>query len=181
MFNMCLIADRNTDTLEWPSRGNRSFRITLECFGQALENTGSGLDLQWGWDEANCEDTISWFDWFFSFFGLFVFRVHMEFWYRPLETASIHWISAFQAILSSQASSLHPEQQQGGHLDILTSPVTQWISGLCFCSQECPRMSFCLPKPMTANTVCSKWFQYLKMRSTTSVMEPASFGVPSTL
>ena len=32
-----------------------------------------------------------------------------------------------------------------------------------------------------ANRVLSEWFQYWRMRSTTSVMEPASFGVPSTL
>jgi len=88
---------------------------------------------------------------------------------------------AFWAILSSWALSLHPEQQQGGHLDILTSPVTQSISGLCFHSQECPRMSFCFPKLVTANNVCSEWFQYLKMKSTTSVIEPASFRVPSKL
>ena len=86
-------------------------------------------------------------------------------------------ISAFRAILSTRALSLHLEQHWGGHLDILTSPVTQSISRLCFHSQECPRMSFCLPRPVTANSVHSKWFRYLKMRSTTSVMEPASFRV----
>ena len=50
----------------------------------SAENTGSGLDLLWGWNKANGEDAISWFNWFFSFFGLLLFRVSVEFWYRPI-------------------------------------------------------------------------------------------------
>jgi len=30
----------------------------FECFSQALRNTGSGSDLCWCWNKANCEDTI---------------------------------------------------------------------------------------------------------------------------
>src|SRR6201996_3096665 len=76
----------------------------------------------------------------------------------PVETASIRRTSAFLCNLSCRASSRHSEQQQGGHRDILTSPVLQSISGLCFHSQECPKMSFCLPSVVTANNVLSECF-----------------------
>ena len=74
----------------------------------------------------------------------------------PSEQVSIRRISALREIRSCQASSLQPVQQRGGHLDILTSLVSQLISGLCLRSQECPRMSFSLPKLVTANKVLSE-------------------------
>jgi hypothetical protein len=40
--------------------------------------------------------------------------------------------------------------------EVLTSWVTQLISGLCFQSQACPKISFCFPKPQTAKVVLSK-------------------------
>jgi hypothetical protein len=42
-------------------------------------------------------------------------------------------------------------------------------------------MRVCAPREVTAKRARSEWFLYLKIRSTTSVMEPASFKVPSTL
>ena len=100
---------------------------------------------------------------------------------EPTEQISIFLASVFRAILSSQSSSLHPEQQRGGHLDILTSPMAQSISGLCLWSQECPSIIFCLPRLVTAKVVRSKCFLWRSMRLTTSVIEPASLGDPSTL
>ena len=60
----------------------------------------------------------------------------------PVEQTSILLASAFLIILSWQSLSQHPEQQRGGHLDILTSPLTQSISGLWFRSHECPSKIF---------------------------------------
>ena len=91
------------------------------------------------------------------------------------------WLSAFWATRCWQTLSLHPGQHQGGHLDILTSPVIQLISGLCFRSQEYPKINFCLPKPETAKVVLSEWFLQQRIKLTTSVIEPALLRVPSTL
>ena len=87
------------------------------------------------------------------------------------------WLSTFWATCCWWTSSLHPGQHCGGYLDILTSLVIQSISGLCLQSQECPRINFCLPKLL----VLSKWFLEWRIKLTTSIIEPASLGVPSTL
>ena len=50
----------------------------------------------------------------------------------PQEQVSILLTSAFQVIHSRRSSSLHSEQHLRGHLDILTSPLFQSISRLCF-------------------------------------------------
>ena len=42
-------------------------------------------------------------------------------------------------------------------------------------------MTLCLPRPVTAKKAHSEWFLYRRTNSTTSVTEPASLGVPSTL
>src|SRR5277367_1525506 len=76
----------------------------------------------------------------------------------PLEQVSFLRSLALRVIRSCLTSSLHPEQQRGGHRDILTSPVAQSISGLCLRSQECPKISFCLPRLVTAKVVRSEWF-----------------------
>ena len=76
----------------------------------------------------------------------------------PAVQASFLWFSAFWVIHCWWTSSLHSGQHSGGHLDILTSPVIQSISGLCFQSQECPKINFCLPKLETAKVVLSEWF-----------------------
>ena len=94
----------------------------------------------------------------------------------PLEQSAIQRAWIFRSLLSSRISSLQPEQQ-----DILTSPVTQLMSGLCFHNQVWPIITFCLPKLVTAKNTRSTWFQYCRFSSTTSVMDPASLGVPSTL
>ena len=99
----------------------------------------------------------------------------------PAEQISILFASTFRIILSWWCSSQQPEQQWGGHLDILTSSLTQSISGLWFRSQECLSNNFCFPRPVMANTVHSKWFLWQRIKWTTSVIEPASFGVPSML
>ena len=99
----------------------------------------------------------------------------------PSEQLLTVFSAVFQTFRSFLPSSQHPVQQRGGQWDILTSPVTQSISGLCFHNQECPRMSFCVPRPVTANRVFSEWVLKWRISSTTSVMEPASFGVPTML
>ena len=97
------------------------------------------------------------------------------------EQASLCWTSALWIILSCLASSQQPVQQQGRHLDILASPVTQFTLGLCLHSQECPIMSLSFPRLVTANSVLSKWPLYHRIKSTTSVMEPASLRILSML
>ena len=74
----------------------------------------------------------------------------------PVEQMSILLASAFQVILSCWSSFLHLEQHQGGHLDILTSPLFQSISRLCFQSQECPSINFCLPRLVMQKVVHSE-------------------------
>lgn len=76
----------------------------------------------------------------------------------PIVQVSFLLISAFLAERSCWTSSRQPSQHQGGHLDILTSPVAQSISGLCFRNQVCPRIIFCFPRFETAKRVLSEWF-----------------------
>lgn len=64
----------------------------------------------------------------------------------PSEQVVILRASIFEVLHSSQISSLQPEQHLAEHQDILTSPVVQCISRLCFCNQECPIIKFCFPK-----------------------------------
>ena len=73
------------------------------------------------------------------------------------------WI--FRSLLSSRISSLQPEQR-----DILTSLVTQLMSGLCFRNQVWPIITFCLPKLVTAKNTRSAWFWYRRFSSTTVVV-----------
>jgi hypothetical protein len=99
----------------------------------------------------------------------------------PVRQALMLASSFFRFRLSVLTSSLHPMQQRGRQQVISTLPVLQSISGLCSLSQVIPRIRFCLPKPVTANNARSECFSYRMMSSTTSDMQPASFGVPSTL
>ena len=99
----------------------------------------------------------------------------------PVEQVSFHQILVSQTICSCLTSSWNPVQQHGGHLDILTSLVTQLTSGLCLCSEECPRISFSFPRLVIANNVLSECPSYHRMRLTTLVMEPDLFRVPSML
>ncbi len=89
--------------------------------------------------------------------------------------------SFFRFRLSVRTLSLHPMQQRGRHRVISTFPVLQSILGLCSLSQVIPRIRFCLPRPVTANKARSECFSYRTISSTTSDMQPASFGVLSTL
>ena len=74
----------------------------------------------------------------------------------PAVQVSFCQLSAFWATCYWWTLSLHPRQHCGGQLDILTSLVIQLISELCFQSQECPKINFCLPKLETAKVVLSK-------------------------
>ena len=59
--------------------------------------------------------------------------------------------------------------------------VCQLISGLCSCNHMNPRMRFCLLRLVTAKLTCSACPFSHRITSTASVMEPDSFGEPSTL
>ena len=95
----------------------------------------------------------------------------------PSEQSAIQQAWIFCSLLSSQISSLQPEQHLPEQWDILMSPVTQLMSGLCFRNQVWPIITFCLPRLVTAKNTCSAWFRYRRFSSTTSVMDPASLGV----
>ena len=99
----------------------------------------------------------------------------------PSEQSAIRQAWIFHSFLSSRISSLQPEQHLLKQQDILTSPVTRLMSGLCFCNQVWPIIMFCLPRLVTAKNTRSAWFQYCRFSSTTSVTDPASLGVLSTL
>ena len=99
----------------------------------------------------------------------------------PSEQSAIRRAWIFRSLLSSRISSLQPEQHLLEQQDILTSPVTQLMSGLCFRNRVWPIITFCLPKLVTAKNTCSAWFRYRRFSSTTSVIDHASLGVPSTL
>ena len=99
----------------------------------------------------------------------------------PLEQSAIQWAWIFCSLLSSWISSLQPEQHLPEQWNILTSPVTQLMLGLCFCNQVWPIITFCLPRLVTVKNTRSAWFRYRRFSSTMSVMDPASLGVPSTL
>ena len=82
----------------------------------------------------------------------------------PVEQVSFCQISALQIICSCLTSSLHPVHQHGGHLDILSSLVTQLTSRLCLHSQEYLRISFSFPRLVTANNILSECPLYCRMK-----------------
>src|SRR5882724_4603432 len=81
----------------------------------------------------------------------------------------------FSRSISSVAFGLHDI----GHLIIEISPMRQSISGLCSMSHVCPRIIVVWPIPVTWNVAHLEWSLYWTIRSTTSVICPASLGVPS--
>jgi len=98
----------------------------FECSSQVLRDTGSGSDLRWCWNKANCGDTISWFNWFFSFLRLLPFRIGVEFWYRPIRD-SFH-LSDFSLLSNSLHSSFVSTSGtelgwKSGHFDFSGHPI----------------------------------------------------------
>ena len=150
--NLCKIVDKAQISID--GHGNRPVARM-----RSPSSTERGPHSEWG-SLISMSSAVSW-----SISGR-----------EPTEQISIFLASVFRAILSLQSSSLHPEQQCRGHLDILTSPMAQSISGLCLQSQECPSIIFCLPRLVTAKVVRSECFLWRSMRLTTSVIEPASLG-----
>jgi len=79
---------------------------------------------------ANCKDTISWFDQFFSFFGLFLFRVCVEFWYRPIGDSfhpsdfSFPSNSFHSSFISTSGTALG---LTSGYFDFSGHPINFWI------------------------------------------------------
>ena len=60
----------------------------------------------------------------------------------PSEQQEMCWASSLCSFRSVRISSRQPEQQLLDQRDIFTSPVTQSMSGLCFCNQEWPMITF---------------------------------------
>jgi len=78
------------------------------------------------WNKANCKDMISWFNQFFNFLGLFLFKVCVEFWYRPIRDSfcpsdfSFLSDSLHSSFISTSRTTLG---QTSGHLDFSSHPI----------------------------------------------------------
>src|SRR5215472_12117659 len=90
-------------------------------------------------------------------------------------------ISALLSLRSVFSCSLHKEQHLSKQRLIFTSPDCQSTSGLCFCNHGKPSSKSCFPSDVTAKEVHSEWDWWQRTISSTSVIDPASFAVPSTL
>ena len=68
----------------------------------------------------------------------------------------------------------------GGHLVILTSPFSQSISGLCVCNQGIPNITSVFPRSHTSILTLSTCPLKYRFTSTSCVIDPPLFPVPST-
>src|SRR5258707_343251 len=89
-------------------------------------------------------------------------------------------MSPSSTLLSSAVSLLGCPQHPGGNWNMVTLWQAQSTSGLWWVSHECPMMMVCHPRFVTVRCAFSVCWPYWSMTST-SVMDPFSFGVPLTL
>ena len=87
------------------------------------------------------------------------------------------WRSSSSEVVSGVVGFLH----WGGQWEKVTFWLAQSTLGLWCVSQECPMITDCCPKLVTASLVHSSWDPMCRRASTSSVMKPFSFRVPSTL
>ena len=99
----------------------------------------------------------------------------------PAQQALTLAASLFASFLSSLASVRQPLQRLGEQCDISTFPVLQSTSGLWSFNQVCPRIRFCLLRPVTENRALSECPLYRSRSSATSEIEPPTLALPSTL
>ncbi len=83
------------------------------------------------------------------------------------------------ALPSLRESHPYTPNSGGDTGDNFTSRVSQSISGLCSRSHVYPSMRFFFPRLVTARRIRSPCRLYRRIRSTTSIICPPSFGVPS--